>query len=113
MSEAAIIDLILKGGAIAVLVIVGVLILRGTLVTKGSHDAVVEATRAGAAAVIVEIQKANTALVAELTRDRDDWKAIAKDAVGDVRELSEALTVRNRIDEGLRKSGVLREVGAT
>lgn len=96
MTPEAWLQLVLQGGAVAVLLIVGWLLLRGDLITKGSHAAELEAIRSG-----------NAALITEVTRDRDEWKGIAKTAVGEVGELGEALTVRNRIDEGILKSGVL------
>lgn len=114
MSEGAIIDLILKAGAIAVLVWGGFLILKGDLVTKGS----VAAIRAADAEKFAEVRAADAKTLAEVTRDRDEWKAIAKEsvgtsaaAVGDVKDLAEALTVRNRIDEDLRRAGVLAKGG--
>jgi len=81
---------LLTGGGVTTLVGVIVLLLRGDLVTKKASDDRVDAIKTGCAA-----------LVAELTTSRDEWKGIAKETLGDVGQLSEALTVRNRIDEAL------------
>ncbi len=87
------IQLITTGGALGVLTVVFVLILRGDLYTKTA----ITASREG-----------DARLIAEVSRDRDEWKTIAKDAVRESGELGEALTVRNRIDEDL-----LRRIGVT
>jgi hypothetical protein len=109
MIDPALLDLVLKGGAIAVLLIVGALILRGDLQTKSAVKATLDAT----ILMVTEIKAAHTRELAAIVHDRDEWKTVAKDAVADVRELTEALTVRNRIDEELRRSGVLGKAAMT
>lgn len=57
----------------------------------------------------VAVASHNEAMI-EVVKDRDEWKAIAKAMVTDVGELGEALAVRNRIDEELRRVGVVKVV---
>ena len=93
MSVEQIVQLIVGGGALALVLAV---LIRGDFVTKASHESEVKAIKEG----YVEI-------VTELRASRDEWKSIAKDAIGDVGELGEALKVRNRVDEELRRKGVI------
>lgn len=86
------VSLITGGGAIGTLAGLVVLLLHGDLVTGKAADRRVEETKASM-----------LQLVTEITTSRDEWKSIAKDAITDVGQLGEALTVRNRIDEALTK----------
>ena len=86
--DPSVVQLLLSGGAGAVLAALVILILRGDLVTKRAADERIAAVRE---------------LIAELSSSREEWKGIAKESVADVGVLGEALTVRNRIDEALTK----------
>lgn len=86
------IQLITSGGALGVMTVLLGLILFGYLLTKRAHEAIVAAHRETLGLV---------------TADRDEWKGVAKTAIAEVGELAEALTVRNRIDEDLRRQGLL------
>jgi hypothetical protein len=102
------IQLIVSGGALGVLAVMFGLLLRGELQTKPAVKATLDAT----SALIVELKEAHARELGEIVRDRDEWKALAKDAIHDVGELGEALNVRNKIDEGLRSSGILAQAQA-
>jgi len=85
--------IIQAGGVVGLLVLVIAILLRGDVVTK---------------ATVAAVAAGNAALVAELVKDRDDWKAIAKQATTELGELAEALTIRNRIDEEMIRTGARR-----
>ena len=104
MTPEQIVQLIVGGGVLALVLAV---LIRGDFVPRGAHEAEVAAIRAGAAELTAELR---TSRDTERAR-ADEWKALAKDAIGDVAELAEALKVRNRVDEELRRKGVIGVTG--
>lgn len=84
-------------GALLALWILGVIEVR-------TKPMIARADAAEAAARLAEA-KAKEELIAEVRRDRDEWRDEAKTSLKAQSDLADALTVRNRIDQGIARAG--------